>query len=146
MALARTAPFREELERRFPQRPFDLEFWDGTSLPATEPNGGLRFTVRSPKAVAHALRAPGELGLGRAYVSGELQVDNLDAALDVLDTWQPPPLPRGDPARAAVGRAAPARPAPHAPARRRRRAPPLRRGQRVLRADARRVDDLQLRD
>jgi len=102
MALARTAPFREELERRFPQRPFDLEFWDGTSLPATEPNGGLRFTVRSPKAVAHALRAPGELGIGRAYVSGELQVDNLDAALDVLDTWQPPPLPRGDRARLAL--------------------------------------------
>jgi cyclopropane-fatty-acyl-phospholipid synthase len=105
MALARTAPFREEMERRFPQRPFDLEFWDGTRLPATDSNGGPRFRVRSPKAVAHALRAPGELGLGRAYVSGELEVDDLDAALNVLDTWQPPPLPRGDRARLALAAA-----------------------------------------
>jgi len=102
MALARTAPFRDELARRFPERPFDVEFWDGTRLPATDSNGGPRFRIRSPKAVAHALRAPGQLGLGRAYVSGELEVDDLDGALQVLDSWQPPPLPRGDRARLAL--------------------------------------------
>ena len=53
------------------------------------------FTVRSPQAVAHALRAPGQLGLGRAYVSGMLEVDDVDAALKLLDAWQPPPLDRG---------------------------------------------------
>jgi cyclopropane-fatty-acyl-phospholipid synthase len=105
LALARTAPFRDELARRFPERPFEIEFWDGTSLPATDSNGGPRFKVRSPKAVATALRAPGQLGLGRAYVSGELEVDDLDGAINVLDSWQPPPLPRGDRARLALAAA-----------------------------------------
>jgi cyclopropane-fatty-acyl-phospholipid synthase len=51
------------------------------------------------------LRAPGQLGLGRAYVSGELEVDNVDAALDVLDSWQPPSLDRGVRARLALAAA-----------------------------------------
>jgi cyclopropane-fatty-acyl-phospholipid synthase len=105
MPRARTGAFREELERRFPQRPFGVEFWDGTELPPTDSNGGPRFKVRSPKALAHALRAPGQLGLGRAYVSGELAVDDIDAALHLLDTWQPPPLPRADQARLALAAA-----------------------------------------
>ena len=42
---------------------------------------GPTFTVRSPRAVAHALRAPGQLGLGRAYVAGELEVDDIDAVM-----------------------------------------------------------------
>src|SRR5207302_288962 len=50
------------------------------------------FNVTSPRALAHALRAPGQLGLGRAYVSGLLEVDDLDAAIAVLDTWKPPPI------------------------------------------------------
>jgi cyclopropane-fatty-acyl-phospholipid synthase len=41
------------------------------------------------------LRAPGELGLGRAYVAGLLEVDDLDGALRILDTFQPPPLTLG---------------------------------------------------
>ena len=48
--------------------------------------------MRSPRAIAHALRAPGQLGLGRAYVSGELAVDDIDAVMRLLDTWQPPPI------------------------------------------------------
>jgi cyclopropane-fatty-acyl-phospholipid synthase len=48
--------------------------------------------VRSPDALAHALRAPGQLGLGRAYVSGALDVDDVDAVLELLDSWQPPPI------------------------------------------------------
>jgi cyclopropane-fatty-acyl-phospholipid synthase len=35
------------------------------------------------------LRAPGQLGLGRAYVAGELEVDDLDAGLRLLDSWRP---------------------------------------------------------
>ena len=102
MALARTGPFREELERRFPDRPFTVEFWDGTSVPATVQNGALRFRVRSPRAFAHALRAPGQLGLGRAYVSGDIEVDDMDAVIRLLDTWQPPPLAPADRARLAL--------------------------------------------
>jgi cyclopropane-fatty-acyl-phospholipid synthase len=102
MALARTGPFREELERCFPDRPFAVEFWDGTSVPATESNGAPRFRVRSPRAVAQALRAPGQLGVGRAYVCGDIEVDDIDGVIRLLDTWQPPPLDRGDRARLAL--------------------------------------------
>ena len=47
------------------------------------------FTVRSPAAVACALRARRQLGIGRAYVAGLLGVDDLDAALDLLADWRP---------------------------------------------------------
>jgi cyclopropane-fatty-acyl-phospholipid synthase len=91
--LAKTATFAAELERAFPERPFSVRFWDGTSVPSTTQNGGPTFQVNSPKALAHILRAPGELGLGRAYVQGLLDVDDIDAAIDVVDTWRPPRLP-----------------------------------------------------
>jgi cyclopropane-fatty-acyl-phospholipid synthase len=78
--------------------------WDGTQLASTN-GGGPTFFVRSPDAVAHALRAPGQLGMGRAYVSGELEVDDLDAALETLDGWQPPPLDRAARARLLVAAA-----------------------------------------
>src|SRR6185295_4046315 len=77
MAFSRPASLREELARALPDRPFEVAFWDGSTLPTT---------------LAHALRAPGQLGLGRAYVSGALDVDDIDAAIDVLDTWKPPAL------------------------------------------------------
>ena len=68
-------------------RPFAVRFWDRTLLPrrmVTE-----RFTVRTPAAVACALRAPRQLGIGRAYLAWLLEVDDLDAALDLLADWQP---------------------------------------------------------
>jgi cyclopropane-fatty-acyl-phospholipid synthase len=73
-----------------PDRPFALRFWDGGELPATRDGPTLRF--RSQDAIAHALRAPGELGLGRAYVRGDLEVDDLDALVALLGRWKPPPL------------------------------------------------------
>jgi cyclopropane-fatty-acyl-phospholipid synthase len=104
--LARTAPLRSQLEATLPQRPFTLRFWDGTELPATTGNGaGPTFTVRSPKALGHALRAPGQLGLGRAYVSGELAVDDIDKVIELLATWQPPPVDRAAQARLALAAA-----------------------------------------
>ena len=91
MALAVTAPLRSELRRALPERPFELRFWDGTSVPATT-DSGPTFSFRSPRAIAHVLRSPGELGFGRAYVSGLLEVDDLDAAVQLVDGWRPPPL------------------------------------------------------
>jgi cyclopropane-fatty-acyl-phospholipid synthase len=100
---ARTAPLRSQLEAALPDRPFTVEFWDGTQVPATTGNGaGPTFTVRSPKALGHALRAPGQLGLGRAYVSGELEVDDIDKVIEVLNSWQPPPVDRARLALAAA--------------------------------------------
>ena len=99
MALSDTSALRSEIERLAPSRPFRLEFWDQTALPATDGNGNddsPRFQLRSPKALAHAIRAPGQLGMGRAYVSGEIEVDDLDAVIRVLDNWQPPPIERAD--------------------------------------------------
>jgi cyclopropane-fatty-acyl-phospholipid synthase len=99
MPLATTEPLRREIETRIPERPFTVEFWDGTRLPASGDGGGPTFYVRSPLAAAHVLRAPGQLGLGRAYVSGEIEVDDVDAVIELLDSWKPPPLDRGDMAR-----------------------------------------------
>jgi cyclopropane-fatty-acyl-phospholipid synthase len=95
MPFATTAPLRREIETRIPERPFTVEFWDGTSLPSTSGEGPT-FTVRSPRAAAHVLIAPGQLGLGRAYVSGELEVDDIDAVIALLDSWKPPALDRAD--------------------------------------------------
>jgi cyclopropane-fatty-acyl-phospholipid synthase len=80
-----------ELAAALPDRPFAIVLWDGERLPATT-GAGPTFTARSPDAVAHVLRAPGQLGLGRAYVSGALVVDDLDAVMALLDGWTPPPL------------------------------------------------------
>src|SRR5215217_3210330 len=95
MPFANTAPLRREIETRLPERPFTIEFWDGSQVTSTAEDGPV-FSVRSPKALAHALRAPGQLGLGRAYVSGELEVDDIDAVIRVLDGWQPPSLDGAD--------------------------------------------------
>jgi cyclopropane-fatty-acyl-phospholipid synthase len=92
MSFATTAPLRRALERLIPERPFAIEFWDGTSVPATR-GGGPVFSVRSPRAVSHALRAPGQLGLGRAYVSGELEVDDIDSVNRLIYQWSLPTLP-----------------------------------------------------
>jgi cyclopropane-fatty-acyl-phospholipid synthase len=117
MGFAVTGPLRREVERALPSRPFAVRFWDGSELPATEGNGSSpTFTVRSPRAVAHALRAPGQLGLGRAYVAGELEVDDIDAVMRLLDSWQAPPIDGRDRVRltlaalAAMGLTRPPKP------------------------------------
>jgi cyclopropane-fatty-acyl-phospholipid synthase len=95
------APLRDEIARAFPDRPFTVQFWDGSELPATNGDGPV-FRLRSRKAVAHALRAPGQLGIGRAYVTGEIEVDDLDAAMQVVTNWQPPAVDRREQAKLAL--------------------------------------------
>jgi len=92
---AHPSALRTELGRLLPERPFALQLWDGTALAATEGEGPT-FFVRSPRAIAHALRAPGQLGIGRAYVAGELEVDDLDRVMRLVRTWQPPAIDRSD--------------------------------------------------
>ncbi|HET6831766.1 MAG TPA: cyclopropane-fatty-acyl-phospholipid synthase family protein [Solirubrobacterales bacterium] len=91
MPLAFTSPLRRELVAALPDRPFTIELWDGSRVDPTA-GGGPVFRARSPRAVAHALRAPGQLGIGRAYVSGELEVDDLDLVMRLLEDWKPPPI------------------------------------------------------
>jgi cyclopropane-fatty-acyl-phospholipid synthase len=104
MSFASTTPLRREIQRHFPDRPFALELWDGSGVPATN-GGGPTLTVRSPRGIAYVLRAPGQLGLGRAYVAGELDVSDLDALVDVADRWQPPTLSARSRARLLVAAA-----------------------------------------
>lgn len=89
MRFARTGPLRKELERALPDRPFTIEFWDGSQVPATSLTGPV-ISVRSPRAVSQLLRSPGELGLGRAYVLGLIEVDNMDAMVRLISKWKPP--------------------------------------------------------
>jgi cyclopropane-fatty-acyl-phospholipid synthase len=99
--MADPAPLRTEIERVFPERPFAIEFWDGSALPPTN-GGGPTFRVASRKAIGHALRAPGQLGIGRAYVTGDIGVDDLDAAMQVVLNWEPPPVDRTTQAKLAL--------------------------------------------
>jgi len=87
-----TVRFGQDLARLVPDRPFELRFWDGTAVPATRAPG-TTLTIHSPRALAYALHAPGQLGLGRAYVAGAIDVEDLDALVTVADTWHPPALP-----------------------------------------------------
>jgi cyclopropane-fatty-acyl-phospholipid synthase len=98
---ARTATLRRELAAALPRRPFAIEFWDGTSVPATEADAPT-FRFLSPEALAQVIRAPGELGLGRAYVLGLVEADSIEKALGVVDTFEPPRLSVRQMARLAV--------------------------------------------
>jgi cyclopropane-fatty-acyl-phospholipid synthase len=113
MPFANPTALRRELASALPRRAFTVRFWDGSELPPSlqeegSANGGRDrsagpvFTLRSPRAVAHVARAPGELGLGRAYVAGELEVDDLDKAIDLIDDFPEPQLGRTTRARVAI--------------------------------------------
>jgi cyclopropane-fatty-acyl-phospholipid synthase len=111
-----TEPLVKEIERAFPERPFTIELWDGSRLPATN-GGGPTFKARSKEALAYAVAAPGQLGLGRAYVAGEIEIDDIDAVIGILNEWKPPPVGATSKARliAAALRAAGVHRPPPAP-------------------------------
>jgi cyclopropane-fatty-acyl-phospholipid synthase len=97
-----SGPLSRALRQAFPERPFHVRFWDGGAVEATS-EGAPVFFVRRPSALSHFLRAPGTLGLGRAYVDGSLEVDDLDAAFIVVDEWEPGELSVKDRARLGLG-------------------------------------------
>ena len=103
MALIRaSSPLSRALRQAFPERPFNVRFWDGGVVQATNTDAPT-FFIRRPSALSHFLRAPGTLGLGRAYVDGSLEVDDLDAGFIVVDEWEPPELSVKDKARLGLG-------------------------------------------
>lgn len=70
--------------------PVRFEFWDGTCL---GPTHGGTLQVRSPDAVRRLLWAPGELGLARAFVMGDLAFEgDLFEMLALLHAASPTPL------------------------------------------------------
>lgn len=77
----------------------------------------VRLAVVSPRAWAHVVRAPGQVGFARAYVDGEIDVDG-DVYTALRTLWEPQVsnLSRGKLARltAEIARNA-ARPAPRPP-------------------------------
>src|SRR5213592_4334042 len=91
MTASKTRRLAGEIERALPDRPFTIELWDGVQVAATRtPAPTIRFS--SPRAIGHILRAPGQLGLGRAYVCGDIEVDDLDSITAMLGRWEAPSL------------------------------------------------------
>jgi cyclopropane-fatty-acyl-phospholipid synthase len=64
--------------------PLRLEFWDGSSLQPTRSVATLRFM--SADAIRRLLWMPNELGLGRAYISGDVEVDG--SLFDVVTAFR----------------------------------------------------------
>ena len=68
-------PVAEALASVLP-RQTRVEAYDGSVAGPTDAD--VVITVQSPKAISHLVSAPGELGMARAYVSGELDVSAPD--------------------------------------------------------------------
>ena len=63
------ATLRPLVENMLGTLPIRIEFWDGSGL---GPSGPTTLQVRSPDAIRRILWAPGELGVGRAFVAGDI--------------------------------------------------------------------------
>ncbi|QXJ26806.1 class I SAM-dependent methyltransferase [Actinomadura graeca] len=62
--------------------PIQVRAWDGSS---TGPDGAPAFVIRNRRALRRLLWKPGEMGLARAYVAGELDIEgDVFAALDAV--------------------------------------------------------------
>jgi cyclopropane-fatty-acyl-phospholipid synthase len=68
--------------------PVRFEFWDGSGVGPVDAPGTLG--IRSPDALRRILWAPGELGLARAFVAGDITVDgDIYGLLSVLHDTSP---------------------------------------------------------
>jgi cyclopropane-fatty-acyl-phospholipid synthase len=83
------------LEGLFGDRlPLRFEFWDGSGIGPIDGPGTL--AIRSPNAISRMLWAPGELGIGRAYVMGELEAEgDIFSVLQALHVAARPDLRAG---------------------------------------------------
>lgn len=95
--------------------PLRVEFWDGSTLGPDDASATI--VVRSPDALRRLLWAPGELGLARAFVSGDIDVrGDLSAVMAIVDDIEPSGLRFGfaalAPALKAAGGLRPLKPPP----------------------------------
>jgi cyclopropane-fatty-acyl-phospholipid synthase len=72
--------------------PVRLRAWDGSEAGPPESADGPVLVARSPRALQRILWRPGELGLARAYVSGDLDVEG-DLTEGLLRVWAAAPRP-----------------------------------------------------
>src|SRR5438105_13865641 len=64
--------------------PIAIQAYDGSRLGPADPPATI--VVRSPAALRRMVTAPGELGFGRAYVAGDLDLEgDIFTALDLRD-------------------------------------------------------------
>ncbi|CAA9484421.1 MAG: Cyclopropane-fatty-acyl-phospholipid synthase, partial [uncultured Solirubrobacteraceae bacterium] len=83
------------------ERPFAVRFWDGSEMPATVTGEAPTIVLRDPAAIAHILREPNDLGLGRAWVAGMLEVEgDLDFLLGLRRSFYGMSVPRRERIRA----------------------------------------------
>jgi cyclopropane-fatty-acyl-phospholipid synthase len=80
--MSRLAPLLEQLLG--PDLPVAIEAYDGSRLGPADARATI--VIRSPDALARIVKAPGELGFGRAYVAGDLDLEgDVFAALELRD-------------------------------------------------------------
>src|SRR5437899_1639492 len=65
--------------------PLTVRMWDGSTLGPPEAESAATLIVKSPDALRRLVYAPNELGLGRAFVAGEIDVEgDVFTALSIL--------------------------------------------------------------
>ncbi len=95
----RFAPLAARLECRLSGGlPFAVRFWDGSELrPERGEGSGDTLLVRDSRALAYVATAPNQLGLGRAWVAGDVDIDgDLERALRAGDRFRDLRLGLGD--------------------------------------------------
>jgi cyclopropane-fatty-acyl-phospholipid synthase len=87
-AAATLEPLLREVDARLPGGfPYGLRFWDGSQIDA-DPDAPT-LLVRDPRAFAYIAREPNQLGLGRAWVAGDLElVGDLEQALTLSEKFR----------------------------------------------------------
>src|SRR5687767_14783797 len=82
------APLAARIDAKVPGgRPLGLRFWDGSELPG--PAGAPVIVVKSHQAIARVIHERSELGFGRAWVAGELDVEgDLAETLELTDRFR----------------------------------------------------------
>ena len=89
-------PLAARVEAKLPGGlPLGLRFWDGSELRG--PVGAPTIIVRSPTAIARVIHERSELGFGRAWVAGELDVEgDLGKTLQLAQRFRGIALDRRD--------------------------------------------------
>jgi cyclopropane-fatty-acyl-phospholipid synthase len=101
VAAAAGRALAEIADGRLTRLPVTLRFWDGSEM--ASPDRGPVVVLRDPAALVHMLRAPGQLGLARAWVDGTLDVPgDLEAVLARRSLFAGVRVSRPDRARLAA--------------------------------------------